>query len=79
MLSICYNVNLRKWCAHLTGQSHAVAHKGGDRKVAIMNWYAWDGPGTLRSWVKMVGGETTLVPCCCVCPGQPEILGSMPG
>ena len=45
----------------LTGQSHAVAHKGGDRKVAMMNCYAWDGPGTLGSWVKMVGDETTLV------------------
>ena len=49
---ICFfNVNLRKWCAHLTGSSHAVAHKGGDRKVAIMNCYAWDGPRTLGSWV----------------------------
>ena len=48
VLYICGNVSLRKWCAHVTGQSHAVAHKGGDRKVAIMNCYPWDGPETLR-------------------------------
>ena len=26
----------------------------------------------------MVEGENTQSPCSCVCPGQPEMLGSMP-